>query len=112
MRQKTKERHGRFFILNIGRAGIWKMAYPFIPRRRAKLAGRCDSEGELGSVLRRNLLIPGASEKRAGHYGRFKQLLNDHTLDSTQRTPAAYCLFPDVKKQRNGPRGKKVDSQR
>lgn len=57
--------------MNIGRAGIWKMAYPFIPRGRAKLAGTYDSEGELDSVSRRNLLIPGASEKRAGHYGRF-----------------------------------------
>ena len=42
----------------------------------------------------------------------FKQLLNDLGVDGAQRSPAALCLFPDMKKQRMAPRGRKVKSQR
>lgn len=52
------------FILNIERAGIWKRAYLLTSKGRVKPVGRCDSEANLGSVLRSNLQMLKALQKK------------------------------------------------
>lgn len=88
MRQTTKEGSGIFFF-NIGRAVVKKRAYVFTSEGRANHAGRCDGEAELGSVLRSDLLIPRALQKKESlPMKEFKQSLNDHAPHSVQGTHA------------------------